>query len=82
MSGAGETAARVRALLSQVLDVPPERIGADFSQDTATSWSSLNHLMLVSQLESEFGVTFSNKEIRDLTSLERIVATLARRQVE
>lgn len=80
MSGPDGTATRVRELLSEILDVPPDSIGPDFSQETAASWTSLNHLMLVSQIEGEFGLMLSNKEIRDLTSFERIVDTLTRRR--
>lgn len=74
------TATRVRELLSQILDVPAESIGPEFSQETAASWTSLNHLMLISQIEGEFGLMLSNKEIHDLTSFERIVDTLTRRR--
>lgn len=80
MSGAEpETiAVRVRELLSQVTGEPPEAIGPGFSQDTAPSWTSLIHLMLVSQIEHEFGTTLSNEEIRELSSFDRIVERLGR----
>lgn len=80
MTNSDAVATRVRELLSQVLDVPADRIGPGFSQDASPGWTSLNHLMLISQIEAEFGVMFSNTEIRDLTSFERILDTLARRQ--
>jgi acyl carrier protein len=75
-------ATRIRELLSQILDVPAESIGPGFSRETAASWTSLNHLMLVSQIEAEFGLMFSNPEIRELTSFERIFDALIRRQAE
>lgn len=78
MSGNDGVAGRVRELLAEVLDVPPASIGPEFSAATAGSWTSLNHLMLVSQLEGEFGVIFSNAEIGELTSFDRIVSALAR----
>lgn len=69
---------RVRELLAQVLDLPAEQIGPGFDQEDAPSWTSLNQLMLVSQLESEFGLFLSNEEIRRLTSYDQIVETVAR----
>ena len=72
-----QIADRVRALLAQVLDVPPPSIGPGFSATSAAAWTSLNHLMLVSQMEGEFGIVFSNAEIRDLTSFDRIVELVA-----
>ncbi|HEY8258122.1 MAG TPA: hypothetical protein VIG08_10765 [Gemmatimonadales bacterium] len=68
----------MRELLSQVTGEPIEVIGPGFSQATAASWTSLIHLMLVSQIEREFATTLTNDEIRDLTSFERIVDRLAR----
>jgi acyl carrier protein len=35
--------------------------------------------MLISQIENEFGVVFSNQELQQLTSYPAIVATLERR---
>jgi hypothetical protein len=35
--------------------------------------------MLVSQLEGEFGVVFTNQEIKELTSFSAIIETLGRR---
>jgi acyl carrier protein len=72
-----EIAGRVRLLLAQVLDVPPESIGPGFSSTSAPAWTSLNHLMLVSQVENEFGVFFSNQEIRDVSSFDRLVEVVA-----
>jgi acyl carrier protein len=79
MSDQARIAARVRELLSQVLDVPQASIGPEFSATSSSAWTSLNHLMLISQLESEFGVVFSNQEIPQLTSFTAIVETTGRR---
>jgi acyl carrier protein len=79
MSDQARIAARVRELLAQVLDVPPTSIGPEFSATSSGAWTSLNHLMLISQLESEFGVIFSNQEIPELTSFTAIVETTSRR---
>jgi acyl carrier protein len=69
---------RVRELLAQVLDVPATSVGPEFSASSSSAWTSLNHLMLMSQLENEFGVVFSNQEIRELTSFTAIVESLGR----
>jgi acyl carrier protein len=79
MSAAGDTAQRIRGILSQVLGVPESGIGSGFSAASNPEWTSLNHLMLMSQLESEFGVFFSNQEIQDLNSFDRIVEAIAKR---
>ena len=76
MTGSEEVTGRVREILSQVLGVPAESIGPGFSSDSAPEWTSLNHLMLVSQIESEFGVFFAAQEVQKLTSFDAIVAAL------
>jgi acyl carrier protein len=75
----GEIAGRVQRVLSQVLDVPVESVGDDLSATTSPVWSSLNHLMMMSQLEDEFGVVFTSQEIQDLTSYTAIVRTVSGR---
>lgn len=74
-----EVSARVREVLAQVLDLAPAEIGPELSTATSGAWTSLNHLMLISQLENEFGVVFSNQEIKDLTSFPSILEILGRR---
>ncbi len=79
MSDSTPIADRVREVLAQVLDVPANTIDEGFSAESSGNWTSLNHLMLISQLEGEFGVVFSNQEIPRLTSYQAIVDTLGRR---
>jgi len=68
---------RVRELLVQALGVPSTSVDPDFSASSTPAWTSLNHLMLISQVEGEFGVFFSNQQIRDLTSFKGIVEAVA-----
>ena len=74
-----EIAPRLRGILAQVLGVPEATIVNGFSAATNPEWTSLNHLMLMSQLESEFGVFFTNQEVQDLTSYDSIVTALTKR---
>ncbi len=79
MSDQTGIAARVREVVAQVMDLPAEDVGPGLSASTSMAWTSLNHLMLISQLENEFGVVFSNQEIKELTSYSAILETLGRR---
>lgn len=79
MSDQTGIAARVREVVAQVMDLPAENVGPGLSASTSTAWTSLNHLMLISQLENEFGVVFSNQEIKELSSYSAILETLGRR---
>jgi acyl carrier protein len=79
MSDRGRIASRVSEVLAQVLDLPQGGVGPELSASTSAAWTSLNHLMLISQLENEFGVVFTNREIQELTSFNAIVEALGRR---
>ena len=79
MADAAGIESRVREVLGQVLDLPATAVGPDLTAESSGAWTSLNHLMLISQLEAEFGVIFSNQEIKDLTSYSAIVGLLGRR---
>lgn len=72
----------VRDVLAQVMDVDPEVIGSGFGQNSCDSWGSLTHLMLISELESRFNVTFSSQEVPQLSSYGRIVDALAVRKLQ
>ncbi len=80
MNDQSPTAVRLREVMAQVLDLPPGDIGPQISTETASAWTSLTHLMLISQLESEFGVVFSSQEVRGLTSFSAILDALERRR--
>jgi acyl carrier protein len=79
MTESSAIGSRVARVLAQVLDLPEPKVGPGLSATTSAAWTSLNHLMLISQLENEFGVVFSNQEIRELVSFDAIVAALGRR---
>jgi acyl carrier protein len=79
MTDRAQVTERVREVMAQVLDLRPADVVPELSVSTSSAWTSLNHLMLISQLESEFGVVFSNQEIKELTSFRAILETLGRR---
>lgn len=79
MTAHGDLISQVRALLAQTMDVDVTQVVSGFDQLSCPAWGSLTHLMLISQLESRFGVVFSNQEIPELSSYDRIVDALTRK---
>ena len=79
MTDRAQMTARVREIVAQVFDLPVTQVADELSAGNSSAWTSLNHLMLVSQLENEFGVVFSNQEVRALSSVGTILETLGRR---
>lgn len=80
MNGRDQVESEVRTVLAQVLGVDAAGIGSGFDDQTCGDWTSLNHLMLISRLESRFGVMFASSEIARLTSFDALVGALDRRR--
>ncbi|MDO8480281.1 MAG: acyl carrier protein [Nanoarchaeota archaeon] len=71
----------LRQLVSRVLSVGPETLSDASSPDTIPSWDSFNALMLVSELEANFSVTFSLDEVTTVKCFGDIKTALRRHQV-
>jgi acyl carrier protein len=50
----------------------------DLTQDELEEWDSFNHLRLVSELEDTFEITLDDKDIPQMTSLQRVKEQLQR----
>ena len=62
--------------MASVFLVEADRISDDVSQINLEKWESLQHLILIVNIESEFGVSFEPEEIVEMTSLGLIVKYL------
>jgi acyl carrier protein len=74
---------RLCAILSEILELPSSEIRPDLRRSDVESWDSLNHLRLVTAIESEFGAKLSMDEIAEVQTpgaLERIVTERAHTQ--
>jgi acyl carrier protein len=68
---------RLRDLLAEMLDMPSNDITLETRREDVATWDSLNHLQLVTALESEFGVALTMEEIaaiKTVDDLQRIVS--------
>jgi len=55
--------ARFREVLSEVLGLAPAQITPDLRRTDTDLWDSINHLRLITLLETEFGASFTMDEI-------------------
>ena len=62
----------IKKVMASVFLVDENEISDDISQSNFEKWESLQHLMLIVDIESEFGVSFEPEEIVEMTSLELI----------
>jgi acyl carrier protein len=70
---------RLTALLSRVFAVPADSIRTDSGPHDLAKWDSAGHMNLVTELEKEFDVQFSDDEVVEMISPAAIVETLERR---
>jgi len=73
--------ARLATVLSDVLEIPVGQVGEGTSPDTVSSWDSMRALSLVTSLEEEFGVQFTDQEIIEMANYSLIKLTLQEKGV-
>jgi acyl carrier protein len=71
----------LRAVLSEVLDVPARTLTEDSSPETVSAWDSLATMRLMVALEEVFNVTFLAEEVAGLTSVAAVRAILRQKGV-
>ncbi len=73
---------QAKEIVARVFDIPLRDVTDDLSRETFEKWTSLNHLLLVSELETELGIEFTTEEvlrIRNFGDIEQIVLSKSRR---
>ena len=70
--------ARLREIFASVLGIHVDHVGPALERSTAANWSSLNHLLLISEIELRFEVAFSNADIATVGGYRDLCDALAR----
>tara|TARA_Y100001978_G_C23387685_1_gene288530 strand:- start:246 stop:482 length:237 start_codon:yes stop_codon:yes gene_type:complete len=66
----------VKNCVARILEIPASSLSLESSVDNVKSWDSLNHMKLILSLEGELGITFSDDEVVELTSIESLIAAV------
>ncbi|MGH2514095.1 MAG: acyl carrier protein [Ktedonobacterales bacterium] len=72
---------RIREVVARTFGVDEQDIDADTTAQTLSSWSSLAHLRLLTNLQDAFGVRFTMAEMTNMTSVRAIEQTLTAKGV-
>jgi len=59
----------LREILAKVLILEENDVNDAVSRENTESWDSLAHLMLITEVESAFGVTFSDEDIIEIKTV-------------
>jgi acyl carrier protein len=62
----------VKVVVSKILHLPLDQITDDSTSNTVDEWDSLGHMKIILALEEEFGLTFDNSQIAEMTSISMI----------
>jgi len=72
---------RVREIVSTIFEVPMTEVRPESSPDSIERWDSLGRLVLLVELEQEFGLQLPPEQGERLTSVAAIVAVLEEHEV-
>ncbi len=76
MSNENENINKLLGIVAKVLEVQPGSINKDSSVDNIDAWDSLKHMNLDIAIEQEFGVSISEEDAMEMSSVELIAITL------
>ena len=66
----------LKKIIAGILKVDASEINDNSSPDNLESWDSFNGLMMISEIEREFNITFTTKEvmsIKNFGDIEKLV---------
>lgn len=76
-----DRAARVKFIAESIFKLPLGSLESSATRDNTPAWDSLAHLSLVMELEHQFKVRFTTREIEELVGLAAVVAVLKTKEV-
>ncbi len=67
---------RLTDILVKVLLIEPEELSDDIRRKEYEPWDSMAHLLLVSEIENEFGIFFEDEEVVEMWTVGDVKAAL------
>ncbi len=73
---------KLTCLLSKILKIDESQIGDGLTQSSTSSWDSMNHLLLVAEIEKEFQVRLTTSEVVGMNSVKSVKEVLKNHGVQ
>ena len=67
---------RLYQIFSPNLNIDIQKINESISKDDTPEWDSISHLIIISNIEEEFNISFSPEEIEKITSISLVIDLL------
>ena len=58
----------LKKIVAKVLNIDEIKVNNSLAMGNAEQWDSFNHLLLISEIEKEMGITFSIQEVEKIKS--------------
>jgi len=76
------TEKKIKEIMGRTFEIDPQTIEDSSSPDTIEKWVSLKHMVLIVDLEEEFGITFREDEIVEMLSYKIICDTITSKRAK
>ena len=63
---------KLKKIMSNIFEIPEEKITDETSIENVEKWDSLNHINLILSIEEQFGITISEEEMVEMPSFLKI----------
>lgn len=63
---------KLLSIVSEIFFLDEEEVTLELTPDDVETWDSLNHLILVTAVEKEFGIKLSMKDIESISNLDKL----------
>lgn len=69
----------IKMACTRVFDRDTELFTENTKKDDIEEWDSMHHLMLMAELEEQFSIRFTTKEISSLNSIHALLETIIKK---
>lgn len=71
---------QLKELFSRVFSIPVDEVNDNIQRGKLEIWDSLNHLLLISEIEREMGVEFTTDEVLGISTFKDVKEILAKKR--
>jgi acyl carrier protein len=71
---------QLSSIVARVFDLQPELVTDQLERGKLEAWDSLNHLLLISEIESEMGIEFTTEEVLKINTFKDIREIISKKK--
>ncbi len=73
---------RIKEVFSRVLAIDAKEINEETSQENSSEWDSMNHLLIITEIEKEFDMNITIEKSIELNTFSKFVDLVAEKKNE